>query len=55
MTDPKPGITGCVAYALDAFGIHVTEPDTLTCFIGPPLPFIFYFFFYMIEPILFPE
>lgn len=37
LTDPKPGITGCVAYALDAFGIHVTDPDTLTCFIGPPL------------------
>lgn len=37
LTDPKPGITGCVAYALDAFGIHVTDTDTLTCFIGPPL------------------
>ena len=37
LTDPKPGITGCVAYALDSFGIHVDNPDTLTCFIGPPL------------------
>ena len=37
LTDPKPGITGCVAYALDSFGIHVENLDTLTCFIGPPL------------------
>ncbi len=37
LTDPKPGITGCVVYALDFFGIHVDNPDTLTCFIGPPL------------------
>ena len=37
LTDPKPGITGCVAYALDFFGIHVENLDTLTCFIGPPL------------------
>ena len=37
LTDPKPGITGCVAYALDSFGIHIDNPDTLTCFIGPPL------------------
>lgn len=37
LTDPKPGITGCVAYALESFGIHVENLDTLTCFIGPPL------------------
>ncbi len=37
LTDPKPGITRCVAYALDSYGIHVENLDTLTCFIGPPL------------------
>ncbi len=37
LTDPKPGITGCVAYALESYGIHVNDLDTLTCFIGPPL------------------
>ncbi len=36
LTDPAEGITRCVAYALDAFGIHA-EPGTLTEFIGPPL------------------
>lgn len=37
LTDPKLGITSCVAYALESFGIHITDLDTLTCFIGPPL------------------
>ena len=37
LTDPKIGITTCVAYALESFGIQVTNLDTLTCFIGPPL------------------
>lgn len=37
LTDPKTGITSCVAYALDSFGIHVDNLDTLTPFIGPPL------------------
>lgn len=37
LTDPKIGITKCVAYALESFGIQVTDLDTLTCFIGPPL------------------
>ncbi len=36
LTDPAEGITRCVAYALDAFGIHAA-PETLTDFIGPPL------------------
>ena len=37
LTDPKIGITRCVAYALESFGIQVSDLDTLTCFIGPPL------------------
>ena len=37
LTDPKEGITRCVAYALAHFGIHVEDTDTLTPFIGPPL------------------
>lgn len=37
LTDPKEGITKSVAYALDYFGIHVDNTDTLTEFIGPPL------------------
>jgi phosphoglycolate phosphatase len=38
LTDPKPGITKSVAYALARFGIEVDDLDTLTPFIGPPLP-----------------
>lgn len=37
LTDPKEGITRCVAHALAAFGIHVADTDTLCPFIGPPL------------------
>lgn len=37
ITDPKEGITKCVAYALESFGIHVSDLDTLTNYIGPPL------------------
>ena len=36
LTDPKEGITRCVSYALEHFGIK-RDPDSLTCFIGPPL------------------
>ena len=36
LTDPAEGITKCVAYALEHFGI-TAEPETLTSFIGPPL------------------
>jgi len=38
LTDPKPGITKSVAYALARFGIEVDDLDALTPFIGPPLP-----------------
>jgi phosphoglycolate phosphatase len=37
LTDPKPGITRCVAFALERFGIAVADPDDLVPFIGPPL------------------
>lgn len=37
LTDSSEGITRCVQYALDAFGIHVEDRSTLLRFIGPPL------------------
>lgn len=37
LTDPKEGITKCVSYALEFFGIHENDPDKLTGYIGPPL------------------
>lgn len=37
LTNPKEGITKCVQYALDAFGIHEPNLDKLIPFIGPPL------------------
>lgn len=41
LTDPKVGITKCVAYALKYFGIEVEDTDTLCDFIGPPLSTMF--------------
>lgn len=37
LTDPKEGITKCVAYGLRHFGIQVDDLDVLERFIGPPL------------------
>lgn len=37
LTDPKPGITGCVQYALHEMGIEEPDLDRLEVFIGPPL------------------
>ena len=37
LIEPKEGITRCVAYALNKFGIEVKNLDDLTVFIGPPL------------------
>ena len=37
LTEPKTGITKSVAYALEYFGIHVENLDSLCKFIGPPL------------------
>ena len=37
LTDPKPGITQCVQYALRCMGIEEPDLDKLEPFIGPPL------------------
>lgn len=37
LTDSMPGITRSVQYALEHFGIHVEDTNTLRRFIGPPL------------------
>lgn len=37
ITDSQPGITRSAAYALERFGIHIDDPDSLTFFVGPPL------------------
>jgi phosphoglycolate phosphatase len=37
LTDPKIGITSCVQYALESFGIKEENLDNLECYIGPPL------------------
>ena len=37
LTDPKPGITRAVRYALARYDIAIDDLDTLTPFIGPPL------------------
>lgn len=37
LTDPKEGITKCVAYALRHFDVQAKNLDSLTCYIGPPL------------------
>ncbi len=49
LTDPKVGITGSVAYALESFGIQVENLDDLCCFIGPPLLDSFMEFYGMTE------
>lgn len=37
LTDPGIGITNSVIYALDKYGIHVSDRSELYPFIGPPL------------------
>lgn len=37
LTNPFEGITKCVQYALDSFGIYEPDLEKLTLFIGPPL------------------
>src|ERR1700733_6394547 len=37
LTDPKPGITRCVQYALEHLGFPVPTQDDLVWCIGPPL------------------
>ncbi|HMJ43021.1 MAG TPA: HAD hydrolase-like protein, partial [Pseudolabrys sp.] len=37
LTDPKPGITGSIQYALQKLDLPVPSQDELTWCIGPPL------------------
>ena len=37
LTDPGEGITNSVAFALEHYGIHVSDRTSLYPFIGPPL------------------
>lgn len=37
ITDPFEGITKSIIYAANGMGISVSDPDSLKCFIGPPL------------------
>jgi phosphoglycolate phosphatase len=37
LTDPKPGITRCIQYALDRLGFPAPHADDLVWCIGPPL------------------
>ena len=37
LTDPRPGITGCIRFALDQLGVSCPGDDALVAFIGPPL------------------
>ena len=37
LTDPKPGITRCIQYALERLGFPVPSEDDLVWCIGPPL------------------
>jgi len=37
LTDPQEGITNCVKYALEAYGIKEDNYDNLLRFIGPPI------------------
>lgn len=41
LTDPGPGITNCVAYALEKFDIHAATREELYPYIGPPLTWSF--------------
>lgn len=41
LTDPGPGITNCVAYALEKFDIHPQSREELYPYIGPPLTWSF--------------
>ncbi len=49
LTDPKVGITSCVQYALESFGIEEPDLDKLEPFIGPPLKDSFMEFYQMSE------
>ena len=44
LTDPGPGITNCVTYALNKFGIYPQSREELYPYIGPPLVYSFHEF-----------
>ena len=37
LTDPRPGIVGCIRFALDQLGSPSPSDDVLATFVGPPL------------------
>ncbi|MBE6806515.1 MAG: HAD family hydrolase [Ruminococcaceae bacterium] len=41
LTDPGPGITNCVRYALEKFDVHPESREELYPYIGPPLTYSF--------------
>src|ERR1700730_9566348 len=45
LTDPKPGLTSSVQYALKRLGIDAPDLDALAPFIGPPLAESFHQFY----------
>ena len=45
LTDPKIGITSCVAYAAEKEGLGKHDPDNFISFIGPPLKQMFMSYF----------
>ena len=49
LTDPELGITNCVMYALEKFGIKVEDRKSLRPFIGPPLMYSFQEFYGLSE------
>ena len=49
LTDPELGITNCVMYALEKFGIKVEDRKSLRPFIGPPLTYSFQEFYGLSE------
>lgn len=49
LTDSQVGITTCVAYALEDFGIHTENLEKLKKFIGPPLKESFMKFYNLMD------
>ena len=49
LTNPEIGITNCVMYALEKFGIKVEDRKELHPFIGPPLTYSFQTFYGLSE------
>ena len=47
LTDPAEGITNCVTYALERFGIYPRSREELYAYIGPPLIYSFTHFHHL--------